>query len=178
MPRIYVRKKKSLYTADDLKESLILIRDGKLTVNEASEKYHIPIATLYSRLSGLRSESKPGVKMILSGEEEEFLIHVIKKFQEWQQPLTPSDLISIARTFMIELEKKNITNDSSLRDWFYSFRQRWHNEIKLATTCKLEIIRSYSCTQLVVGKDEFIVDQIFLFAVFRSLVWSFAQCFD
>ncbi|CAF4584080.1 unnamed protein product [Rotaria sp. Silwood2] len=148
MPRTYVRKGKSYSTAD-LQGALNLIRDGKLRVKAAREQYHIPAATIYSRLSGLRGEGKPGAKTILSTEEEELLIHVIHKYQEWQQPLTRSDLISIARTYMIELKKKNINNDSSLREWFFCFRQRWQNEIKLVQAYKLENIRSVSCTQTV-----------------------------
>ncbi|CAF3921696.1 unnamed protein product, partial [Rotaria sp. Silwood1] len=151
MPRTYVRKGKSYSTAD-LQGALNLIRDGKLTVKAAREQYHIPAATIYSRLSGFRGEGKPGAKTILSTEEEEFLIHVIHKYQEWQQPLTRSDLISIARTYMIELKKKNINNDSSLREWFFCFRQRWQNEIKLVQAYKLENIRSVSCTQTVVDR--------------------------
>ncbi|CAF3801544.1 unnamed protein product [Rotaria sordida] len=151
MPRTYVRKGKSYSTAD-LRGALNLIRDGKLTVKAALEQYHIPAATIYSRLSGLRGEGKPGAKTILSTDEEEFLIHVIHKYQEWQQPLTRSDLISIARTYMIELKKKNINNDSSLREWFFCFRQRWQNVIKLVQAYKLENIRSVSCTQTVVDR--------------------------
>ncbi|CAF3833850.1 unnamed protein product, partial [Rotaria sordida] len=57
MPRTYVRKGKSYSTAD-LQGALNLIRDGKLTVKAALEQYHIPAATIYSRLSGLRGEGK------------------------------------------------------------------------------------------------------------------------
>jgi hypothetical protein len=154
MPRVYVRKKQLRYTADDLEKGLNLIRDGKLKVQEVATQFHIPIPTLYARLSGLRSGNKPGAKTILSNEEEKFLIHVIHKFQEWQQPLTQSELISIARTFMIELKKKNITENSCLREWFYSFKNRWKSEIKKAAVYKLESIRSNSCTQLTVGKNQ------------------------
>ncbi|CAF1527385.1 unnamed protein product, partial [Rotaria sordida] len=152
MPRNYVRKKQSRYSPDKLQKALDLIRDGKITVNDASKHYHIPIATLYSRLSGLRGSGKPGAKTILSNEEEKFLIYVIQKYQEWQHPLSRSDFISIARTFMIQLKKSNISDYSSLHEWFYSFRKRWHSEIKLMETYKLENLRSISCTQLVVDR--------------------------
>ncbi|CAF4926218.1 unnamed protein product, partial [Rotaria socialis] len=89
---------------------------------------------------------------ILSDGEEKFLIHVIHKFQEWQHPLTRSDFTSIARTFMIEMNKKKITEDSLLREWFNGFQKRWFNEIKFVETSKLESVRSLSCTQLVVDR--------------------------
>ncbi|CAM2728659.1 unnamed protein product [Rotaria socialis] len=111
MPRTYIRKKTPTYSIADLKLALDLIGDGKTTVIEASNNYRIPIATLYSRLSGSRGGNPCGNK-ILSDGEEKFLIHVIHKFQEWQHPLTRSDFTSIARTFMIEMNKKKITEDS------------------------------------------------------------------
>ena len=52
-------------------------------MKEASKQYHVLAPTLYSRLSGIRGDGKPGVKPILS-KEEEFLIHVIHKFQDRQ----------------------------------------------------------------------------------------------
>ncbi|CAF1199030.1 unnamed protein product, partial [Rotaria sordida] len=103
---------------DELQKALDLIRVGKITVNDASKHYHILIVTLYSRLSGLRGSGKPGAKTILSNEEEKFLIYVIQKYQEWQYPLSRSDFISIARTFMIQLNKPNISDYSSLHCWF------------------------------------------------------------
>ncbi|CAF4184325.1 unnamed protein product [Adineta steineri] len=153
MPRKYIKKEKeSLYTTDDLELALTLIKDKKLTVKDASTNYHISCATLYARISNRRGGGKVGRPTILSDEEEKVLIHVIHKYQEWQHPLTRSDLISIARIFMIELGKQHITEDSLLREWFYSFQTRWYDEIKLVETYKLESIRSLSCTQLVVDR--------------------------
>ena len=83
MPRVYVRKKQSLYQPDELKKVLQLIRDEQISVKEASKQYHISVPTLYSRLSGIRGDGKPGVKSILTKEEEKFLIHVIHIFQFW-----------------------------------------------------------------------------------------------
>ncbi|CAF4044322.1 unnamed protein product [Rotaria sordida] len=152
MPRTYVRKREPNYSIDDLKTALNLIRKKKMTVDVASTQYHNPRQTLYARLSGSRGGGKPGGVTILSHEEEKFLIHVVHKYQEWQQPLTRSDLISIARTFMLELGKKNITNESSLHEWFYCFHRRWGSEIKLVETYKFEKIRSISCTKIVVDR--------------------------
>ena len=106
MPRTYVRKRHSHYSEEDLKTALNLIRDKKLAVGIAAGQYHIPRQTLYARLSGCRGNRKPGAATILSNDEEKFLIHVIHKYQEWQMPLTRSDSISIARTFMIEFDKQ------------------------------------------------------------------------
>ncbi|CAF1687999.1 unnamed protein product, partial [Adineta ricciae] len=96
MPRSYIRKKQPHYSTADLDNALKSIRRNTLTVKEAWKKYHIPPSTLYARLSNRRGDGKSGAKTILSNEEEKLLIHIIQKFQEWQQPLTRSDLISMA----------------------------------------------------------------------------------
>lgn len=152
MPRKYVRQSQPKYTSEQLNVALDRVRCNELSPGDASIEYGIPLSTIYAHLSGKRSENKPGGKTILSREEEEFLVHVIHKYQEWQQPLTRIQLISIARTFMIELGKKGVTENSSLREWFYGFQNRWYDQIKLVECYKLEKKRSTSCTQLVVGK--------------------------
>ncbi|CAF4436699.1 unnamed protein product [Rotaria magnacalcarata] len=110
------------------------------------------MSTIYARCSGRRRGGKQGAKTILSFDEEKVLIYVIHKYQEWQHPLTRSDLIFMARTFMIQPKKKGISDNSSLAEWFYSFKRRWNHEIKLVEASNLESIRSFSCTQIAVRK--------------------------
>ncbi|CAF4183119.1 unnamed protein product, partial [Rotaria magnacalcarata] len=47
-------------------------------------------------------------------------------------------------------QKKGISDNSSLVEWFYSFKRRWNHEIKLVEASNLESIRSFSCTQIAV----------------------------
>ncbi|CAF1380417.1 unnamed protein product [Adineta ricciae] len=77
MTRKYIRKKQSTYSAIDLDIALKCIRKNTLTVMEAGKKCHIPVSTLYARLSNRRGGGKPGAKTILSFEEEKLLIHVV-----------------------------------------------------------------------------------------------------
>ncbi|CAF4149234.1 unnamed protein product [Rotaria sp. Silwood2] len=151
MPRKYVRKTESNYSIDDINCALSEVKDKQLTAVDAARQYNIPIGTLYSRLSGLRGSSARGHPSILSTEEEKLLVHVIELFQEWQQPLTRKCVINMARTYMIELGK-NISSDSRLSEWLYSFMSRWRDRLKIMTSMKLERIRSQSCTREVITK--------------------------
>lgn len=173
MPRTYIRKKQTSYSRSDLKVALDRIRRKELSATAASNEYRIPLSTIYAHLAGNRGENKCGGRTILSREEEEFLIHVIQRYQEWQQPLTRTQLISIARRFMIELGKKGITKHSLLRDWFYGFRNRWNDQIKLVECYKLEKKRSVSCTQMIVGKISELIFNIHFIFFYRSVVRAF-----
>lgn len=152
MPRTYVRKKEKNYAVGDLKSALKMVRTNEASAVVAAAQFRIPISTLYAHLSGRISEPQAGGKTILSHEEEEFLVHVVRLYQDWQQPLTRENLISIARTFMIELAKKGVTTKSRLREWCFGFERRWRDELKIVQPYKLEKVRSIACTQLVVGK--------------------------
>lgn len=150
MPRTYVRKSKSKYSPQDLKDAIADVKSKRMSVAEASKRFNIPPATIYSRLSGNRGDNPRGRKPILSKDEESFLVHCIKVFQSWQQPISTSTVKDLAKAYMLELGKK-IPATTTLRDWFSSFMSRWSNELKIAKTIKLEKVRSKSCTKQVVG---------------------------
>jgi len=153
MPRDFKSKgnRNCTYTHDDLEFVVKEIALGNLTTKQAKELYHIPKTTLYYRLSGDRSNKKPGGRTILSHEEEKFLVYTINIFQEWHRPLTKPALIDIARTYMLELHK-SFSRESTLNDWYSSFMKRWKDEIKLIKATKLEKTRSEGCTQDVIGE--------------------------
>lgn len=154
MPRTYKRKTQPKYTEADLQEALSQIRDKNLSVADASIKFNIPVRTIYDRLSTNQNNNRRGGKTILTKDEEELIVHTIILFQQWQCPVTPSTVIELAKSYMIELGK-SISPTSSLRDWFSGFMKRWSNELKLGKTEKLEKVRSNACRKDVVGKYQF-----------------------
>ncbi|CAF2918027.1 unnamed protein product [Rotaria sp. Silwood2] len=149
MPRIYKRKTEDKYTPEDLDKAVLEVREKKLSVKDAAAHYHIPIRTIFHKLSGNRSGVGRGTKTRLTKEEESYLVHTILLFQKWQRPLSPSIIIGLAKSYMIQLNK-NISKNFTLRDWFYGFMQRWSNEIKLAKTVKLEKSRSVACRKEII----------------------------
>lgn len=151
MPRKYVRKTVDKYSKVDLEKAIGLVRNEKFSVAVAAKECNIPERTLYNRLSNTNGDGGRGAKPILAMEEEKLLVHTITIFQQWQQPLSRSSLIELAKCYMTELNKP-ISIKSTLYDWFESFMKRWGNEIKVVKSMKLEKIRSTSCTKEVVGK--------------------------
>ncbi|CAF1294572.1 unnamed protein product, partial [Rotaria sordida] len=149
MPRTYKRKTEPKYTKEDLQKSLCQIRDKNLSVADAAIHFNIPARTIYKKLSANQTSDRPGGKTILTKAEEELIVHTIILFQQWQCPVTPSTVIFLAKSYMIELDKA-ISPNSSLRDWFSGFMKRWSNELKLKKTEKLEKVRSKACRKEVV----------------------------
>lgn len=151
MPRKYVPKSKPKYSQQDLRDALNLVKDKELSVAEASKRFNIPRATMYSRISGSRSDNPRGRRTILTKDEEMFLVHAIKVFQQWQQPISTSTVRQVAKSYMLELGK-NVSASTSLRDWFAGFMGRWSTELKIAKTMKLEKVRSKGCTKSVASQ--------------------------
>lgn len=144
MPRTYKRKTHDTYTQNDLEQALSDIREKNLPVKAVAAQYQIPTRTLHYRLSGSRTDAGRGSKTTLTKDEESLLVHTIHLFQQWQCPMSPSDVISLAKPYMVQLGKK-VSSECTLRDWFHGFMRRWSNEIKLAKTVKLEKARSKAC---------------------------------
>ena len=151
MPRDYKRKTEPKYSNEVMMNALKAINDGDSLPIDAAKHFGIPSSTIYNRLSGRFTNAARGVQTILSKEEESFLVHVIHTFQEWQQPMTPSSVKIIAKQYMTELGRK-VSINSTLKEWFYGFMNRWKNELKLAKDVKLEKKRSTACTKEVVGE--------------------------
>lgn len=151
MPRKYVPKSKPKYSPEDLKQALKMVKNRDLSVLEATRRFNIPQATIYSRISGARSDNPRGRKTILTKDEEMFLVHAIKVFQQWQQPISTATVRQVAKAYMLELGK-NIPAKTTLRDWFSGFMARWSNELKVSKTMKLEKVRSKGCTKDVAGE--------------------------
>ncbi|CAF1158729.1 unnamed protein product [Didymodactylos carnosus] len=123
MVRNYVRKRVQTYSNVDIGEAIKSIKDDKMTINEASAKYNVPISTLYNRLSGHNGSSLRGGTTILSKEEESHLVYVIKTMQDYNHPVSNSNVRTIARRCTTEL-KKDIPDNGPGKDWFYGFMRR------------------------------------------------------
>ena len=93
MPRKYVRRTNSNYSNDEMSHALADIKNKKLIVANVALQYHIPVSIFYSQLSRQTGNTNRSRSPILSKDEEQFLVYIIKLFQEWQQPLTRKCLI-------------------------------------------------------------------------------------
>ncbi|CAF1259681.1 unnamed protein product [Didymodactylos carnosus] len=116
MVRNYVRKRVQTYSNVDIGEAIKSIKDDKMTISEASAKYKVPISTLYDRLSGHNGSSPRGGTTIFSKEEESHLVYVIKRMQDYNHPVSNSNVCTIAWWYMPELKKDILDNGPARND--------------------------------------------------------------
>lgn len=63
-------------------EAMCSVEERKMTIRGASKKFGVPYSTLKDRIHGrVRHGTKPGVKTVLSPEEEEELVNYIRVFR-------------------------------------------------------------------------------------------------
>ncbi|CAF1562888.1 unnamed protein product [Didymodactylos carnosus] len=117
MVRNYVRERVQTYSNVDIGEVIKSSKDDKMTINEVSAKYNAPISTLYNRLSGHNGSSARGGTTILSKEEESHLVYVIKTMQDYNHPVSNSNVCTIVRWCTTQL-KKDIPDNGPGKDWF------------------------------------------------------------
>ncbi|CAF1408332.1 unnamed protein product [Didymodactylos carnosus] len=117
MVRNYVRKRVQTYLNVDIAEAIKSIKNDKMTINdyEASARYNVPLSTIYNRLSRHNGSSARGDTTILGEEEGSHLIYVLKTMQDYNHPLSNSNVRTIARWYMTEL-KKDISDNGSGTD--------------------------------------------------------------
>jgi hypothetical protein len=150
MTRQYIRRTTSTYSVKDLELAIAAIAEKTMTVQQAASHFKISRHTLYARISGRRGSGMRGGQTLLNHEEEELLVMTIEIYQRWQQPLACDDIISLAKDYLVQLGRPTERN---LKEWFRSFMNRWHDQLKIVQSQKLENIRSISCTQKVVGES-------------------------
>ena len=82
MLRKCIRKVQSKYSHNHLINALDAIKHEKISPILAVNRYETPSSTIYNRLSGRFKDFKDGTKVILSKEEEGFVVHAIRTFQQ------------------------------------------------------------------------------------------------
>ena len=66
----------------DMLDAMKVILEKKMTIRGAAKKYHVPYSTLKDRVHGrVQHGCRPGVKTVLSPEEEEDLVRYVKVCQ-------------------------------------------------------------------------------------------------
>lgn len=83
------------YTEEQLEMAISNVIDGGFGIRETANKFKIPFTTLHRRINSDDHSSKfmrPGVKPVLSKEEEFRLTEAIRAFQEIGFGLTRKDV--------------------------------------------------------------------------------------
>lgn len=147
MVRNYVRKTtKPAYSSVDMQAAVEKIRAKEWTYQKAAAMTNIPVGTLASRI-GRNSSETVGRPTALSHSEENYLVNLILKLQEYGELSTCSDVLKYAKEY-VDLMSLNhrFKNGEPTRDWYYNFLHRWNNRLKVTNSIKLEKARAEAVT--------------------------------
>ncbi|VEN60718.1 unnamed protein product [Callosobruchus maculatus] len=129
MPRVYKRKIGSRnyrnYTNERLEEALKNIRQNKLSIRLASEKYGIHRNTLWLKLKGKHNKPHGQQKVFTDQEENVFVVHIIT-MSDFGFPVTSFDLRCIVKCYLQQCGRKINCFKQNLpgNDWVKSFLAR------------------------------------------------------
>lgn len=136
MPRCYKRKTEEKYTLETLKMAIKEIKEDKISLRKAEEKYGIPKTTLsVQKRNSVEdvTEPKRGKKPIFTEFQEGILVELILESFRNNFGITKLTLRRIAFDFATAnglAHKFNRETRTAGVDWYYSFMSR-HPEISL-----------------------------------------------
>lgn len=106
MPRIYKpRSKFAHYDIELMKAAVKSVREKKLSLNKAAEKYGIKRSTLQNRVHD-KHNGKQGGQCALSVDDENRLKEMLLITSHWGFPLTKIDLRHVTKNFLENSNKK------------------------------------------------------------------------
>lgn len=136
MPRVYKRKTEKKYTLETLQTALGEIKETKLSLRRAEEKYNIPRATLFDQLKKSAEDvrdPKRGKKPIFNESQEQELVQFILKSCRNYFGITTLTLRKVAFDFATAnglAHNFNRATGMAGKDWYHCFMSR-HPEISL-----------------------------------------------
>ena len=115
------------YQRQFLQTAVASVRDKKMSIRKASVTYAIPYSTLQEHCSRPRDrpERKYGGQTVLSVAEEEELVQILLKCQEWKFPLRRREVMIIVQDYLNALGRRTRFKDNKPgRDWWIAFKAR------------------------------------------------------
>lgn len=157
MPRIYVRKKKTVYSEDELQARVALYKRALGTRNEISiatacdldEERKIPVGTFWNRLHEVhQNRVGSGGMTILSQDEEEYLVFGLECMAEYGWGAGGDTLREIVKNFLELIGRENpFPNGVPGKDWLMGFRKRWKYRLSLRKPEYLTVARARGTTE-------------------------------
>ena len=107
MPRNYKQTPGSRtyhnYTDETLQKCLSQLKDNKILMKAASQKYSIPYRAIRNKINGWHSKQYGGQKQ-LSGSFENTLVGTIDELTEWKVPLSGFDIRCLVKTYLDKMD--------------------------------------------------------------------------
>lgn len=95
------------YTEDTLKEALIEVVEGRLSLSKASQIYKIPLGTLHNKYHG-KHVGMPGGRTALSDDEEKSILEAFAICGDWGFPLSLIDLRLFTKYYLEAVGKSSV----------------------------------------------------------------------
>lgn len=127
------RKKKNIYTEEDLKKALSEVRDNKKSIRQISKEYGIPKTTILDKISGRRPDGvkKPGPEPVLGVDGEKRIIEWLLNISKCGFPVKKQELLDTVQKIIRDGQFKNrFKDDRPGQKWFEKFLAR-NKEISL-----------------------------------------------
>ncbi|CAF1282496.1 unnamed protein product [Didymodactylos carnosus] len=151
---------KPQYTSENVKDAVAAYKSGSMTSVQAAKTFKVPESTI--RNHARNSQLKIGVdrKTLLSEEEEQYFVSLIKYAQYYGTKFTKSIVRKYAAHYLKLLGYvQRVTNNSDNKKvhnitmyvpgkkWLCNFLNRWKNELKCMSEKKLEKNRKTGFTE-------------------------------
>ena len=147
-------KKRDTWKPEEQEEADTEVREGKLTVRNASTKYGIARSTIndYVRMKVETIRPRPGPLPVLTEDEEKELVRWIIEMAEVGYGQCRQQVCTMVKQILDKHTRLNpFNNNLPGKDWWYAFLKR-HPEISLRTPQALESCRAKSCTPAGIAK--------------------------
>lgn len=140
-------RKRGNWKMEDLEKATEEVKEGKLSVREAAQKYSIPKSTVHDHSSSkVKEVSRPGPAPVLTTGEEKELVNWIITMAEVGYGQCRQQVCTIVKRILDNNARPNpFPNNLPGKDWWYAFLKR-HPEISLRTPQALESYRAKACT--------------------------------
>ena len=130
---------------DSLQSALLMIKEGEMSLRDASQHYGIPKSTLHDHYSGKVKGFKRGPPTVLSEAEETMLAEWAINMSNIGYGRTREQVLEIVKTILDKDGRKTpFVDNLPGRDWWYAFLRR-HPDISLRSPEQLQVARASCC---------------------------------
>lgn len=159
MPRVYTnriagkRNYASGYTQTDLEQAIASVATGT-SLRDAAKQFHIPLGTLHNKVKR-KHEGAFGGQTILTTDEEERLVTVLKTLSVWRFPVDHYELRVLVKSMLDKSGRvvAKFKNNLPGKDWVSLFLRRHRAELRNRLTQNIKVARADISAEVI--KDYF-----------------------